>query len=243
MGIRIFGRVFAPSLLMTLISLTGFVLFSALGVWQLQRADLKREIAQRYNDQLAEPYQFIELDKTLNPLMQYKKIELKGHFAPQFTLLLDNQVFRQQVGYQVLTAFFVRHNQAVLVNRGWVALGEDRAILPTIEPPKQLEQVQGIVTIPSSGGFRMGEVRMDGHWPQRIPYIDLAKIQQGVDFELLPYVIWQAEEVDDIYPRHWQPVWLPPEKSEAYALQWFSFAAITLILFFTLNLRRRTRGE
>ena len=235
-------RKFAPSLLMTLIAIAGFVLFCALGIWQLQRAELKRQIEQRFQARLAEPWQFVQLDEAVNPMLQYKKVELTGHYAPQFSLLLDNQVFKQQVGYQVLTPFFVNRRQAVLVNRGWVALGPDRSVLPHIVAPKKMQRLQGIVTIPSEGGFRMGEVVMDGQWPQRIPYIDLQKIQQGVDFELLPYVIWLSEETADTYLRDWQPIWSSPEKSEAYALQWFSFAAITLILFIALNLKKRDPG-
>ncbi len=227
---------------MSLIAAAAFALFSVLGFWQLQRAGLKHEIEQRFESRLAEPWQFVQLDETVNPLLQYKKVELTGNYAPQFTLLLDNQVFRQQVGYQVLTPFFVNRHQAVLVNRGWVALGPDRSVLPQIVAPKNLLRLQGTVTIPSAGGFRMGEVVISGQWPQRIPYIDLQKIQQGVDFELLPYVIWLSEETDDAYLRDWQPIWSSPEKSEAYALQWFSFAAITLILFIVLNLKKHPGG-
>jgi len=243
MGIRLFGRKFTPSPLMTLITALAVTLFCVLGFWQMQRADLKSNIQQRFNAKLAEPYQFIRLEDEVNPMLQYKKVELRGHFAPQFTLLLDNQVFHQQVGYHVLTPFFINKNQAVLVDRGWVALGADRRILPKIVAPKQLNRVEGIVTIPSSGGFRIGELVMSGGWPRVIPFVELKKIQQGVDFDLLPYVIWQAEETEDAYPRHWKPVWSKPERSDAYALQWFSFAAIALVLFINLNLEKKGTGE
>jgi len=238
MRIRMFKREFAPSMLMTFIALVSFVLFSALGGWQLQRAELKREIQTRYQGQLSEPYQFAMLDTQVNPLMRYKKVEIEGHFKPQYTLLLDNQVYRQQVGYHVLVPFFISDRRAVLVNRGWISAGDDRSVLPQIKVPKQKNRVKGIVTIPSNKGFRIGEVALTTEWPQRIPYIDLQKIQQGVDFELLPYVIWQAPEMDDYYPREWRPIWSTPEKSEAYALQWFGFAVITLILFIALNLKK-----
>ncbi len=237
MGIRFFNREFKPSVLMTLISLTAFTLFCMLGLWQLQRADLKRSIQQRYQTQLREPYQYIRLDDDVNPMLQYKKVVLHGHFAPRFILLLDNQLYKQQVGYHVIMPFFINKRQAVLVDRGWVALGEKRRELPHIQAPKQMDRVQGIVTIPSTNRFRMGEVVIDGNWPVVIPFIDLKKIQQGVDFDVLPYLIWQAEEVDDVYPRHWQPIWSLPERSDAYAVQWFIFAIITLFLFIKLNLK------
>jgi surfeit locus 1 family protein len=126
----------------------------------------------------------------------------------------------------------------VLVNRGWVASGYDRQQLPQIRPPLQPTLVKGIVTIPDIRGFHMGQVRLTDQWPQVIPYIDLENIQRGLDFEILPYVIWLSPEVEDYYERDWNPVWSPPEKSEAYAMQWFSFAAIALLLFIVMNLKK-----
>ncbi len=243
MRLQIRDRVFAPSVMMSVIALAAFVLFCALGNWQLQRASLKRDIQQRYQTQLDSVYDYVSLDAELNPMLQYKKVELSGKFDPGYNWLLDNRLYQKQAGYHVLTPFFIRRDQAVLVNRGWVAVGDDRNRLPEIVPPPNLRHVRGIVTIPSRNGFRMGDISNDGSWPRRIPFIDLEKISQGVDFELLPYVIWEAEESEDIYLREWKPIWSPPEKSEAYALQWFSFAAITLLLFVMLNLKKIKPGE
>jgi cytochrome oxidase assembly protein ShyY1 len=51
-------------------------------------------------------------------------------------------------------------------------------------------------------------------------------------------VLWMAPESRGNYLRDWHPVWLPPERSRAYAVQWFSFAGIALLLFILLNLRK-----
>lgn len=243
MRIRLLNRDFSPSLFILILTLFSFGLCVVLGFWQLDRADFKREIQDRYLQQLGEPFQFFILEPEVNPSFNYRKIQLTGQYRTEHIILVDNQLNKGQAGYHVLMPFFIDSSNAVLVDRGWVAADYDRSILPDINPPKDLQKVRGVVIIPSTEGFRMGEVEMSADWPQRIPYIDLSKIQQGVDYELLPYVVWQSPEMDDYYVRDWQPIWMPPEKSEAYALQWFSFAFVILVLFLGLNLKKPATGE
>lgn len=239
MRIRLLNREFSPTLFMSFLAAILIGLFVMLGNWQLERANFKREIQNRYLQQLEEPHQFIILESEKNDSYSYRKIKLTGEYRSSRIILVDNMIHQGKAGYHILVPFFIDSGrQAVLVNRGWVAADYDRAVLPAIKPPKNLHEVLGIVTIPSTEGFRLGTVEISKSWPQRILYIDLEKIQQGVDFDLLPYVIWQAPEMDDYYIREWQPIWLPPEKSEAYAVQWFSFGFIILILFIALNLKK-----
>lgn len=239
MRIRINNWEFAPGFLMTTLAILFFGLFLMLGNWQLQRAEIKREIENRFEEQLRQPYQYMILGSELNESFAYRKIKLKGAYRADRLILLDIQINQGVAGYHVLVPFFINSGRkAVLVNRGWVAGSADRAQFPEIRDAKVLDQVLGIVTIPSTQGYRLGQVEMSDNWPQRIPHIDIQKIQQGVSFELLPYVIWQAPEMDDYYVRDWKPVWSPPEKSEAYALQWFSFALIVLILYVVLNVKK-----
>lgn len=230
---------FSPTLFMSLLALVFFSLFLALGLWQLDRADFKRNIEVQYLEQLKQPFSYMILDQDVNESFVYRRIRLKGIYQSEFLILLDNQVSQGVAGYHVLMPFFIDSGRkAVLVNRGWVVGGNDRTVLPDIRAPKQANEVLGVLTVPSTAGFRLGEVRMSEQWPQRVPYLDLQKIQQGLPFEILPYVIWQSPDMDDYYVRDWQPVWLPPGKSKAYAVQWFSFAVIAFILFIVLNLKK-----
>lgn len=244
MRIRFGPWLFAPSLSMAFVTALGVGFFILLGSWQLQRAELKRDIENRYLSQLQQPYQYVILDDQANPEFSFRKVRYRGYYHPEVLILLDNQVYQGQAGYHVLVPFVIGPgSKAVLVNRGWVAGGFDRAVLPDIRPPQQADEVMGILTIPSTGGFRMGEVEITDAWPQRVPYLDLQKFQQGLAFDLYPYVIWLAPETEDYYVRDWKPVWSAPEKSEAYAVQWYSFAVIALILFIVLNTRKLETGN
>ncbi|MDJ0833871.1 MAG: SURF1 family protein [Gammaproteobacteria bacterium] len=244
MRIRFGQWEFAPNLSMAFVTALGVAFFTLLGSWQLQRAELKRDIEQRYLDQLAQPYQYLILDDQVNQDFSFRKVRYRGRYHEDVLILLDNQVHQGQVGYHVLVPFVIGPgSKAVLVNRGWVAAGFDRSVLPDIRPPQQPDEVMGILTIPSTAGFRMGEVEITGAWPQRVPYLDLQEFQQGLAFDLYPYVIWLAPETEDYYVRNWQPIWSAPEKSEAYAVQWFSFGVIAVILFIVLNTRKVDMGD
>ena len=244
MRIRIQGYEFVPSQIMVFFAALFFCLFVALGNWQLQRAEIKRDIEQRYQSQLEQPYHYVALETQVDERLNYQKITLRGHYLEQRTLLVDNKLHQGQPGYHILQPYqLAGSRKIVLINRGWVAAGYDRSRLPEIRAVKDSGMVRGIVTIPTTEGFRMGQVDLGDSWPQRIPYIDMPKIQQGLEFDILPYVIWLAPEVDDFYIREWRPVWSPPEKSEAYAVQWFSFAAIVVLLFIVLNTRKVKTGN
>lgn len=227
---------------MLVLTLVFFGLFVVLGNWQLQRADYKRGIEQRFKQRLQQPAEYLKLDQKPDENLVYRRVRLKGRYDMQHVLLLDNQLYQGKAGYQVLIPFLIEHkNQAVWVNRGWVAADYNRQILPDILPPRITDRVEGILTLPSKAGYRLGEVTMTDSWPQRVPFLDLSVINRALAIKLLPYVIWEDPSMNDYYVRDWKPVWMPPEKSEAYALQWFSFAAIVLVLFVVLNTKKITR--
>lgn len=233
----IFKREFRPSWSMLSITLLAVTLFASLGLWQFERAEFKQTIQQKYESRLASDY--VPFEMTENWLeSEYQRVRLEGEFDTARTLLLDNQLYKGRVGYHVISPFRLSTGDVVLVNRGWVAAGVSRQVLPTIQMPVNLDRVLGIVTIPDDNIFRLGSVVLDKNWPQVLPFIDFSALQSEFDNQLVPIVIWLGPEQQGAYVRDWQPVWLKPEKSRAYAWQWFAFAAIALILFFVLNLRK-----
>jgi surfeit locus 1 family protein len=235
---------FAPSVVMTLLTALAIGLFVLLGNWQLQRAEEKRSIEEAYRARLDEPCRR-QLPASGNDQdLRYSRVCLVGSYHLDNVVLVDNKLHRGAAGYHVLLPFRPEGaSRAVWVNRGWVAAGADRSRLPRILPPREASRVDGVLTIPTTAGFRMGQVEPDGHWPLRVPYIDLQKINPQVEWSMLHYVVWLDPALDDYYERDWKPVWSPPEKSRAYALQWFSFALIALLLFLGLNTRKTDDGK
>jgi surfeit locus 1 family protein len=237
----IFNRRFAPSWLMTILTITGLALFMSLGLWQLDRAAYKDSIKMKFESRLKVDFRRFDGWESLSESglsdMEFQKVIMRGRYDSARSLLIDNQLHKGKAGYHVLTPFeLAGGNKIVLVNRGWVALGESREQLPQIESPAVDESIRGIVSVPGTDGYRLGEVSLLDSWPQVVPFIDIGPMQSTFNNRLLPIILWLDPEQAGHYQRAWNPVWADPEKSRAYAWQWFSFAIIALILFIGLNL-------
>jgi surfeit locus 1 family protein len=242
----IFNRHFTPSWLMAIITVAGLFLFISLGLWQLDRAAYKDDIKLRFEARLDADYrQFSAGDSASGldwPEMEFRKLILQGRYDPGQSLLIDNRIHKGEAGYHVLTPFKLNGSDSiVLVNRGWVAVGNSREQLPQIVAPAVDGLIRGIVSIPRRGGFRMGKVSLGDEWPQVIPFVDIDAMQAHFQNHLLPMTLWLDPEQAGHYRRHWNPVWADPDKSRAYAWQWFAFAAISVVLFIGLNLKKPER--
>jgi surfeit locus 1 family protein len=223
---------------MTIITLVVVVIFMKLGMWQLDRADFKDTIKVKYESRLATDYLRFSAADSLHDI-DYRNLILDGEFDVKRTILVDNKMSGGRAGYEVLTPFILSGSRkVVLVNRGWVALGNSRDILPVINQPAVLDEVKGIASVPNTEGFRMGAVSLTDSWPQVVPCIDIEAMQESFPDGLLPLVLWLAPDQPGYYKRSWNPVWADPEKSRAYALQWFIFALIAAGLYLFLNLRK-----
>ncbi len=235
----IFGRLFQPAWWSIGLTLLGVALFCSLGVWQLQRADYKSGIMTLYQQRLAEDYRTTSVGALRAEDQRYRKVELEGSFDLQKQLLVDNRLHQGRAGYHVLTPWVSSDGRSrLLVNRGWVPLGASRDTLPVLQEPLVNSVIRGIVTVPDASGFQLGEVKLGDQWPQVIPFVDMNALREQFPLELEPFVLWMAPEAPGSYVREWRPVWADPEKSRAYAVQWFSFAAIAVFLFVFLNLRK-----
>jgi len=232
------SRRFQPTWWSVALTLCGMVLFIVLGLWQLQRAELKEEIEARFQQRLSEPYRPLA-SLADGEDIEYRKLLLQGRYDSERSLLVDNQVHGGRAGYYILTPLLLRDSDwIVLVNRGWAAWGESRDHPAPIAEPSTAGGVTGIAYFPSEPALQMGEDRLSGGWPQLISNIDVDALQASFDKRLLPWVLWLAPEQPGAYVRDWNPVWMRPQKSRAYATQWFAFAALALVFFIILNLRK-----
>ncbi len=220
------------------LTMAGIALFGGLGMWQLERASYKESIEIKFKQRLAEPYQAFSPEDTRDDI-EYKKLLLNGGYDNARNFLVDNQVHRGRAGYHVLTPLRLSDSDSIiLVNRGWVAWGESRDELTPIPQPSSVDGIRGIAFFPNPPALRLGGIQIAGHWPQLIPFIDIEAMQTPFQNRLLPMILWLAPEQAGHYPRDWKPVWMRPQKSRAYATQWFAFAGLALVFFVVLNLRK-----
>jgi surfeit locus 1 family protein len=181
----------------------------ALGNWQSRRADEKRAAA-------------AELEK--------KHVSLRGVFLAERTVLLDNKVRNHRVGYEVVTPLRLDDASVVLVNRGWLERG---AAEPAV--PRGRVHVEGVALPRLPQVLRVGEetkarVRQN---------LDIAAFAKETGLALHPFVLEQHSDTGDALARDWPRPEGGAEKSDAYSFQWYSLAALALVLFVVLSFRKR----
>jgi len=230
---------FRPSPFIALVTAVVVIALSALGFWQLDRAEGKASVLETYRERRDEPA--VRLDLSAQPSEQrYRHVEVRGRFDTEHQFLLDNQVREGHVGYDVLTPLrLAGRDQAVLVNRGWVPLEGSREIVPDVEVTAEPVQLSGTVYVPYGEGYRLGE--MDAGeigWPRRVQYLDFEAMEERLGYPLADLTVRLDPGEPYGYERDWQAVPFGPERHIAYAVQWFAMALAVVVIFISLNLKR-----
>jgi len=242
-------RVFAPSWLMTVATLCLLTLFIGLGRWQWDRAATKELIVadfERANTML-------ELGTTTTrELPAFAKVSVRGVWDSERQFLLDNRTRDGRAGYEVLTPLQLPDGRWLLVNRGWLAFEGYRDRLPDVASSLagQLGEVEirgRLGELPSYGlaGGRAAPARV-GPWPRVTSFPQTSELAEalagdGQTLRLESRVLLLDDAEPAGFLRQWQPfaAGKGPEQNWGYAIQWWSFAVLLLVLYFTLNLRKR----
>ncbi|HWM42316.1 MAG TPA: SURF1 family protein [Burkholderiales bacterium] len=180
----------------------------ALGNWQLRRAEEKRVVLPR--------------------------VAVEGEFLPRHTIYLDNKTRRGQAGYEIVTPLKLRGSSShVLVNRGWIDAGKTREVLPEVRTPPGELRIEGIALdrLPRPMQLKQEKSRVRQS-------VDIAAYAAETGLQLEPRVIEQHSDSGDGLARDWAPHDAGAEKNQAYALQWYSLAALAVVLVLVLSFRK-----
>ena len=241
----IFGKwCFCPKLLTSLITILLMYLFVSLGFWQLDRAEQKKSLFTQFeNRRSAEAINF-NLDKN-NKLdkasLVWRKLEASGEFINEFQFLLDNRVHEGQAGYYVYTPFKLSNSdKTVLINRGWLPSGMDRAIIPEILITEGVISIYGLVKEFPKTGVLLKETKPEKLKDNiyRVQNINLEKVEALSKSNLLPYVIRLEPESDHGYLKSWSVPGSDEYMHKGYAFQWFAFALVLTGLYLFLNIKK-----
>jgi surfeit locus 1 family protein len=240
MPLKIGNFSFKPSITLSLVGCMLLMLFISLGKWQLNRADEKRAIMQEYAQRSAQPVTELPLPVSNLEHWRSRRVKVTGRFDTEKQFLLDNQVSRGQVGFEVLTPFKPLHEQqAILVDRGWVPLGNDRTQLPQVDVETGVTSLSGTVYVPYKRGFRLGAMDKDvSGWPRLTEYLDFSKMSERLGYPLAAMTLRLDPSLPNGYRREWQPISLLPETHLAYAMQWFTLASVLIVIYLALSLKR-----
>lgn len=225
----------AQGAIILLATLVGAAGTARLGFWQLQRAaqktELRAEMEQRR--QLAAVGN-LELAGTpaAAELQHYRPARLRGRWATEATIYLENRQNKGRPGFFVVTPLRLEgRSEAVAVQRGWVQRNfEERTALPPLRTPPGPVEVEGIIAPPPS---RLYDFSPAASGPIR-QNLDLAAYARESHLPLLPLSVLQSASPStsgDGLLRDWPVPTLDVDHHYGYALQWFSLSALIVGLY------------
>jgi surfeit locus 1 family protein len=171
-----------------------------------------------------------------------QRVALRGEFLPQYTVLLDFRVHRGRPGYHVVQPLRVAQGGSTCsCLRGWVAADARRERLPHIVTPAGEQGVEGpmLERLPQYLEQQGGQDACRfGPAPCVRQNLKIEDFGAWTGLPIKRVVIEQSNELADGLVREWQRPEAAFRKNEMYALQWYSLAALCVILFLVLSVRR-----
>lgn len=235
---------FAPRLIPTLATLALLPAIVGLGVWQLDRAAQKAELQAEYDARATAPARTLGITVQTVEALRFHRVVARGRYDDSHQILIDNRVHQGRVGYHVITPLKIEGGETrVLVNRGWVALGADRAHLPAIETPPGVQEISGVATVPAERVFSLGQPGAPGpEWERVWQTLDLARFKAAVTYPLQPVVVLlDPQSPAGGFVRNWSRLDAGIATHKAYAFQWFALAIALLTLYLVVNIRKSRR--
>jgi surfeit locus 1 family protein len=242
----VFARRFQPGLLATLGVIVLLPVLVSLGFWQLGRAEQKRAIQAEYDARSLD--ERVEIGSRLQPPddLRFYRVVAHGTYEPQYQILIDNRVQDGRVGYYVITPLRIGGSSTlVLVNRGWVPMGETRDDLPKADVPTGMLEITGVATVPSDKFFTLSEPPAPkGKWQRVWQHMDMKRFAAAVPYPAQPVVILlDPESPAGGFVRRWARLDTGIAVHEGYAFQWFILAVTLFVAYLIYGLRAAQKRQ
>ncbi|MDH3588583.1 MAG: SURF1 family protein [Gammaproteobacteria bacterium] len=208
-----------------------------LGMWQLNRAEQKQEMFDRFGT-TAVAVDLVDLLDQTPEALRYRQVSLNGRFVSHRQFLLEGMANEGRPGLQVLTPFRLPDTGIVIVNRGWIPETRTRDTQPDLAVDESPRQITGRVVPFPEPGMRLASEPGSG-WPRRFVYPTAVDIATALETEVYPHMIWLDTDAADGYLRQWKPFEFGPARHMGYAVQWFALAVTLVLIYIILRFRRR----
>ena len=230
---------YKPSWFILLTTIIGISIFSSLGIWQLQRAEYKKQILLENERRKNSAPINLTLPIDDPTTLRYQRVSIQGHFISSKQFVLDNQMHQHRVGYNILTPFLLEaSNTIVIIDRGWVPMGADRNNLPSVSIDEEPRSIIGTVYVPFGKPFHLGGLD-DGQdsWPRLIQYLDFIVMGERLEQNILPLLVRMEPNQSGGYITEWPVFAFTPNRHLGYAVQWFSLAITVFIIFLYFHMK------
>ncbi|WP_421119661.1 SURF1 family protein [Aquihabitans daechungensis] len=224
------------------------VAFVFAGFWQLNRLQEKRDrndrVAARTAEAVADAVSLARPGDYAGAAdLEFRRTTATGTYLADQEVLVRARSRDSAPGSWILTPLQVDDGTAVVVNRGWISNGGQFESVPDrYRAPEGEVTVTGLVRETETRG-RFGPKDPTTGTLENLARADIARLDQQVEADVLPFYLQLQEQDPAVTPEDPRPV-PAPDLDEgphlSYALQWFTFALMTVIIY-PLILRRRAR--
>ena len=204
-----------------------------LGRWQMdRRAETLAEINRVVANYSAEPIPFTEARgqfTRLDPAREWTQVELTGTYDVAGQRIVRNRPLNGQPGYEVVVPFRLASGETVIIDRGWLPIGNRNPGSPDSVPAPPSGEVTAVVRL------KHPEPALQRGAPEgQLASIDLTAYAAQLGYPVLSGAYGQL--ASETPPAAEMPVAFPKPSTEegthlSYSLQWFAFGVLMFVGF------------
>jgi surfeit locus 1 family protein len=231
-----------------------------LGRWQLERAEVRREVAASIEAGRQAPALKLTLDVSPAALLAWRPALARGAWRGEWSVLLDNRNMDGRPGLWLATPLMLGQDTAVLVLRGWLERPIANRPVASIPTETSIVEIEGELAVRVPRLFELWTSKANAvaslpqHWTGtkqpvtdaidpmlllRLQNLDLQEFADKTGLKFLPTVLMQTSgKTEDGLKRVWPEPSVDADKNVGYAMQWFGFAGIVVIAFLVVVWRR-----
>jgi len=233
------ARRFRPALWPSLAAGIVIVATVLLGNWQARRAEFRGSLQEQARAMAEKPPLALASAADATPDLRYRPAIAEGEFVADRQILLDNRTYKGTVGYHVLAPLKLDAGGYVLVDRGWIA-ATPRREPPAVPAPSGRVRIEGRLNVPPARFIELKHLPPAGNVWQNL---DLDEYARVTGLRVASTILEQAPgdgtpATHDALVRDWPAPDLGRDKNIGYMWQWYSFAALTAVLWIVFSWRR-----
>ncbi|WP_426995768.1 SURF1 family protein [Pseudarthrobacter sp. N5] len=205
----------------------------SLGRWQMdRRGETLAEINRVTSNYSAAPLPFAQVRDEfthLDPEREWTQVELKGRYDVAGQRVVRNRPLNGQPGYDLVVPFRLHTGETVVIDRGWLPIGNNNPGRPDTIPEPHSGDVTAVVRL------KPGEPQLQRGAPEgQLASIDLPTYAAELGYPVLSGAYGQVAS-ESPAPAD-MPVAFPMPATEegthlSYSLQWFAFGVLMFIGF------------
>ena len=204
-----------------------------LGRWQMdRRAETLAEIHRVTSNYSATPITFAQARgqfDELDPSREWTQVKLQGTYDVDGQRIVRNRPLNGQPGYEVVVPFNLMSGETVVIDRGWLPIGNKTQGRPDSIPAPPSGQVTAVVRL------KHGEPTLQRGAPEgQLASIDLPTYAAELGYPLLTGAYGQLASETPQVPDMPQPFPMPSVEEGthlSYSLQWFAFGLLMFVAF------------